>query len=97
LFPASDKHYPVDRNNISPRIGFTHSLDDEGKSVVRGGYGLFFNRTILGAVDDTIEQGKYTSSNVVNFPNNSADPGPAPVGSRPIRCWSMDRSSIARC
>jgi Carboxypeptidase regulatory-like domain len=77
LFPASDKHYPVDRNNISPRIGFTHALDSEGKSVVRGGYGLFFNRTILGAVDDTIEFSKYTSSNVVNFPNNAADPGPS--------------------
>ena len=76
LFPAGNKHYPVDRNNISPRIGFTHSLDDQGKSVIRGGYGLFFNRTILGAVDDTIEQGKYTSSNVVNFPNASIDGGP---------------------
>ena len=77
LFSGADKHYPVDRNNVSPRIGFTHSLDEQGKSVVRGGYGLFFNRTILGAVDDTIEQGKFTSSNVVNFPNNSADPGPS--------------------
>jgi hypothetical protein len=76
LFPAGDKHYPVDRNNISPRIGFTHSLDDQGKSVVRGGYGLFFNRTILGAVDDTIEFPKFTSSNVVNFPNASIDGGP---------------------
>ena len=76
LFPAGNKHYPVDKNNISPRIGFTHSLDDQGKSVIRGGYGLFYNRTILGAVDDTIEFPKFTSSNVVNFPNNSADPGP---------------------
>jgi len=77
LFPASDKHYPVDKNNIAPRIGFTHSLDDQGRSVIRGGYGLFYNRTILGAVDDTIEFSRLTSSNVVNFPNNAADPGPS--------------------
>ncbi len=77
LFPAGNKNYPVDKNNISPRIGFTHSLDAQGKSVVRAGYGLFYNRTILGAVDDTIEFSKYTSSNVVNFPNNAADPGPS--------------------
>jgi len=76
LFPAGNKTYPIDRNNLAPRIGFTHALDEEGKSVVRGGYGIFYNRTILGAIDDTIEFPKYTSSAVVNFPNDTADPGP---------------------
>lgn len=74
---APGEKYPVDRNNFSPRIGFTRSLDDQGRSVIRGGYGMFYNRTILGAIDDVLEQSKYTSSNVVNFPNASADPGPA--------------------
>jgi hypothetical protein len=68
--------YPVDKNNISPRIGYTHTLDANGKNVIRAGYGIFYNRTILGAVDDTLEQGKFTSSSVVNFPTNAADPGP---------------------
>jgi hypothetical protein len=74
---ARDAGYPVDKNNIAPRIGLTHALDDQGKSVIRGGYGIFYNRTILGSVDDTIEFPKFTSSAVVNFPNNSADPGPS--------------------
>lgn len=69
--------YPVDKNNVSPRIGFTHSLDEEGHNVIRAGYGLFYNRTILGAVDDTIEFGKFTTSGVVQFPTNSVDPGPS--------------------
>ncbi|MEQ1910402.1 MAG: TonB-dependent receptor, partial [Vicinamibacterales bacterium] len=78
LFPASNKNYPVDKNNFSPRIGLTHSLDAQGKSVIRGGWGVFYNRTILGAIDDTMEQGKFVNSvNGVLFPNNSADPGPA--------------------
>ena len=77
LFKGSNVAYPVDKNNIAPRIGFTRSLDDQGKSVVRGGYGIFYNRTILGAIDDTMEQSKYTSSNNVNFPANAADPGPS--------------------
>ncbi|MCU1385265.1 MAG: hypothetical protein JWL71_3962 [Acidobacteria bacterium] len=67
---------PTDKNNVSPRLSFTHSLDNSGKSVIRGGYGIFYNRTILGAVDDTLEFGKFTNSNVVTFPANSADPGP---------------------
>lgn len=77
LFPVGNKQYPVDRNNISPRIGLTHALDDLGKSVVRGGYGIFYNRTVLGSIDDTIEFPKFTSSAVLMFPNDSADSGPA--------------------
>jgi hypothetical protein len=69
--------YPVDRNNLAPRIGFTRAFDDRGKSLIRGGYGMFYNRTILGAIDDVLEFSKFTSSNVVNFPNGGADPGPS--------------------
>jgi hypothetical protein len=77
LFPAGAKNYPVDRNNFAPRIGLTHALDSSGKTVLRGGYGLFYNRTVLGAIDDTMEQGKLISFATVNFPNDNADPGPA--------------------
>jgi hypothetical protein len=75
LFPAGSNP-PTDKNNFAPRVSFTHSLDEAGKSVIRGGYGIFYNRTILGAIDDTLEQGKFTASNNVTFPANSADPGP---------------------
>lgn len=75
LFGASG--YPVDTNNVAPRIGFSHALDDESKTIVRAGYGIFYNRTILGSIDDTLEFGKFTSSAVVSFPANSADPGPS--------------------
>jgi hypothetical protein len=76
LFAGSGKDYPVDKNNFAPRIGFSHALDADGKGVIRGGYGIFYNRSILGAIDDTLEFGKFTSSNVVSFPNDAADPGP---------------------
>jgi hypothetical protein len=76
LFKGNNQ-YPVDKNNFAPRFGFTHTLDDAGKSLVRGGYGIFYNRTILGAVDDALEFGKYTTSAVVTFPaSGNADPGP---------------------
>ena len=76
LFSAGQRS-PTDWNNIAPRVSFTHALDENGKSVLRGGYGLFYNRTILGAVDDTLEFGKFTSSNVVTYPANAVDPGPS--------------------
>ncbi len=67
----------VDKNNFSPRIGFTQQLGANGKSLVRAGYGIFYNRTILGALDDTIEFPTFTSSIVANFPNDNVDPGPS--------------------
>ena len=32
----------TDRNNISPRIGFAYDVTGSGKTVVRGGYGMFY-------------------------------------------------------
>ena len=77
LFATGDKHYPIDKNNISPRFGFTRALDQAGKSVIRAGYGIFYNRTILGWVDDSIEFPKFTNSIQLTFPNNAVDPGPS--------------------
>jgi Carboxypeptidase regulatory-like domain len=41
--------YDPDANNFGPRLGFAWALDREGRSVLRGGYGIYFD-TILGAV-----------------------------------------------
>ena len=36
-----------DKNNFGPRFGFAYSLGAARKTVIRGGYGLFFNSTNL--------------------------------------------------
>ena len=36
--------YPVDKNNFQPRVGLTYDLGG-GKSLVRGGYGRFYDKT----------------------------------------------------
>jgi hypothetical protein len=74
---GSGGDYPVDRNNIAPRVGFTRALDEQNRSVIRAGYGTFYNRTLLGAIDDVLEFSKFSSSAVVQFPNDAADPGPS--------------------
>ncbi len=35
----------TDTNNHAPRFGFAYKLDNEGKQVLRGGYGIFYART----------------------------------------------------
>ena len=67
--------YPVDANNIAPRTGFAYALTD--RSVVRGGWGMFFQRTLFSTTSSYSLSGAYSDSFVVTFPTSSRDPGPA--------------------
>ncbi|MDQ3013894.1 MAG: TonB-dependent receptor, partial [Acidobacteriota bacterium] len=41
-----------DRNNFGPRVSFAWSPRESHKTVVRGGYGIFYNRAMLRTLDD---------------------------------------------
>jgi hypothetical protein len=74
---ASEDDYPVDKNNFSPRVGFSYAMDSRAHSVLRGGFGVFFQRTPYTYLDEVIFQGVLSDSFVVTFPANNADPGPS--------------------
>ncbi len=74
--------YPVDKNNISPRVGFSYDVFGKQRSVLRGGYGLFYDKTHFELISAILTSGVYSTSFNALFPANSADPGPS-QGVRP--------------
>ena len=74
---SSAGDYPRDTNNISPRVGLSYALDDAGRSVVRGGLGVFYQKTPFGAIDNFVSQGVFADSFTVRFPVNGVDRGPS--------------------
>ncbi len=60
LIPASEGIYKADRNNFAPRLGFAWTVDQSGRTVVRGGFGMFYSRSplrnILEVVRNSIEE-----------------------------------------
>jgi outer membrane receptor protein involved in Fe transport len=71
--PGLPRLYDRDWNNFSPRLGFAWNLHGTGKTVLRAGWGLFY---------DAFSQDFFAGQ----LPFNTFNPGPAfnPVGPSPI-------------
>jgi hypothetical protein len=75
--------YPVDKNNLSPRIGIAWRPNGSTSQLVRGGWGLFYDKITLITTTPFLNQGVFSDSFVAAFPQDRADPGPS-SGQRPI-------------
>jgi hypothetical protein len=82
---SNPSDYPIDRNNVSPRLGATFALDDS--SVIRGGWGLYYQKTPFSFFTTLLSAGAYSNSftailcgpasNPICPSGTSVDPGPS--------------------
>ncbi|MGB7847826.1 MAG: TonB-dependent receptor [Candidatus Acidiferrum sp.] len=80
----STNSFPSDRSDFGPRLGFAWDITGGGKTVVRGGYGIFYGRiinsTIFSAISSTGIAGG--QSTVFLLPGQAGAPTyPAVIGS----------------
>jgi hypothetical protein len=64
---AGINNTPSDKNNLGPRLGFAYDLTGSGKSVIRGGYGMFYGRITNGVLLNVLlntgsPNGQFTAS-----------------------------------
>jgi hypothetical protein len=74
-FFTDENDYPVDRNNVQPRLGFAYSPTPT--SVIRGGYGVFFEKQWIDRFENYVLNRVFTNSFIAQFPVSQADPGPS--------------------
>ena len=77
--------YPVDKNNVQPRLGVTYDLGG-GKSVVRGGYGRFYDKSHFELIGGLYTGTPFTSS-FRHDPSARRTRPPRRSGSRPTPSW----------
>lgn len=88
LLPGTSS-FPSDRSDFGPRIGAAYQLTHDGKTVVRGGYGIFYGRiinsTIFSAISSTgVAAGQNTvfllpsQAGAPTYPNVIASGNPPP-------------------
>jgi hypothetical protein len=73
----SNAAHAVDKNNFAPRLGFAWKPAGSATSLIRGGYGIFYDKVTLQTTTPFVSSGVYSSSFTAQFPQSSADPGPS--------------------
>ena len=86
MTPGTD---PRDWNNISPRLSLAYDVTGDGRSVIRAGYGFFYDRTLFSGLDNVLQDPIYNDSFIASFPRGGGGQGgqedPGPRNGMPIQ------------
>jgi hypothetical protein len=80
------QHTPRDdKNNLSPRIGFAWDFRGNSRSVLRGGYGIYYDQSFLNVPLFAVQQANpEIYANFTNDGDNLAIDSPPPTVPRPL-------------
>ena len=60
-----ERAFATDWNNVGPRVGFAYQLSESGRTVMRGGTGIFYGPTVSNTIGDTAALGFSTAASFV--------------------------------
>lgn len=72
--------YEPDRNNFAPRAGFSWAADADGQTIVRGGYGIYFNQGALATAEGLYFNPPYFDLSVNIASTTLSNPFPPAAG-----------------
>jgi hypothetical protein len=83
--PYGTAIYPTAKGNIQPRVGFSWDRDGKGETVLRGGYGIYYDQPLVGIFEQNafVNPPLVTNPQVLNPKLSNPGSGSSPA-TRPI-------------